>query len=309
LKVGLNLIKPTMNAINNPTSLISFALEALADAKRLLNDYSSRFSRKDFTQPQLMALAGLRQRYRLRWRELEELVTEMPRLRAVLDLRKIPDFSTIPKFLKRIPSGLLNKLFKPEKCEVLGIDASGFSSSVASPHYERRCFKKRAFLKASIAVDIDSLRVYALKIRKSHAHDSRDFAGLANKCDFRILVADKAYDDEKIHCRVHEMGAESVIPIRQYKRNRTKGIYRSIMDSEFDYETYHQRSKVESVFSIIKRKLGESVSGRSISMQRKELKIKFWAYNVDRQIVLRVLHRLVRRCLWWRVSTEPKKCY
>ena len=286
-----------MSVVSNRTTLISFALEALADAKRLLSDYSSRFSRKDFIQPQLMALAGTQQRFRLKWRELEDLVREMPRLQKVLGLKKSPDFSTIPKFLRRVPARILDQFFGPGKCDVLGIDASGFSSTAASPHYEKRCGKKRPYLKGSIAVDLKSLEILAIKTRRNHAHDTRDFWPLAKKCEFNIVVADKGYDDEKIHRKVHKAGADAIIPVRDRERKRVNGRHRKRLAEGFDEKTYHQRSKVETVFSVVKRKLGEDVRSRSTNMQKKGLKVKLWAYNVDRRVILRALHRLLRRCL------------
>ncbi len=286
-----------MTKVVNPTVYISFASEACRQAKRLLKRYSSKFSRRDFTQPQLMALAGMHQRFRLKWRELEDLVTEMPRLRGALGLRKAPDFSTIPKFLKRIPARMLDRFFGSGKCDVLGIDASGFSSTAASPHYEKRCGKKRPYLKGSIAVDLGSLEIQAMKARRSHAHDSRDFWPIAKKCEFKVVVADKAYDDESIHRRVHRSGADAIIPVRGRERKRVNGRHRKRLADSFDEKTYHQRSKVETVFSVVKRKLGEDVRSRSTNMQKKELKVKLWAYNVDRRIVLGLLHRLLRRCL------------
>ena len=285
-----------MIRIDSPTIYISFASEALADAKRLLRDYSSKFSRKDFIQPQLMTLAGMHQRFRLKWRELEDLVTEMPRLRQVLGLKKSPDFSTVPKFLKRLPARVLDRFFGSGKCNLLGIDASGFSSTVASPHYEKRCGKKRPYLKGSIAVDLGSLRIQAVKARRSHAHDSRDFWPLAKKCEFNVVVADKGYDDEKIHRKVHKAGADAIIPVRDRERKRVNGRHRKRLAEGFDKKTYHQRSKVETVFSVVKRKLGEDVRSRSTNMQKKELKVKLWAYNVDRRVILDSLHRLLRRC-------------
>ena len=284
-----------MNIIDIPTVYIIFAWEALADAKRLLSDYSNKFSRRDFIQPQLMVLAGMQQRFRLKWRELEDLVTEMPRLQKVLGLKKVPDFSTIPKFLKRVPPWILDRFFGSGRCDVLGIDASGFSSTIASPHYEKRCEKKRPYLKSSIAVDLNSLKIQAVKTRRSHAHDGRDFPSLVKKCKFDTVVADKGYDDEKLHRLVHKMGADSIIPVRERKRKRVIGRHRKRLAEGYDEDTYHQRSKVESVFSVVKRKLSEEVRARSTNMQKRELKVKFWAYNVDRLVVLSLLHCLLRQ--------------
>ena len=55
---------------------------------------------------------------------------------------------------------------------------------------------------------------------------------------------------------------------------------------KFDEKIYHQRSKVETVFSVIKRKYGSSVLSRSFETQKRELLLRMIAYNIDRKIIL-----------------------
>ena len=281
-----------MSTINSPTTYIKFATAVFRDAKELLPDYSSKFSRKDFTQPQLVSLAAIAKRFRWEWRELEEALLEMPRLRRVLGLKKVPDFSTVPKFLKRIGNAVFNRFFRSRDCNILGVDASGFSSTTASPHYEKRCEKRRPYLKGTIAVDLDSLMVQGVKTRRGHAHDTRDFGPLVERCKFNTVVADKGYDDEKLHRLVHKLGAESIIPVRERKRKKVRGRYRKKLSEGYDKAVYHQRSKVETVFSIVKRVMGDDVASRSTNIQKRELKIKLWAYNIDRMLKISFL-----RCL------------
>ncbi|MDE1830709.1 MAG: hypothetical protein KGI25_10350, partial [Thaumarchaeota archaeon] len=46
--------------------------------------------------------------------------------------------------------------------------------------------------------------------------------------------------------------------------------------------TYHQRSKVETIFSVIKGMLGDSVTSRSIVTQNRETLYRVIAYNCYR---------------------------
>ncbi|MCD6279144.1 hypothetical protein J7J26_00005, partial [Candidatus Micrarchaeota archaeon] len=48
---------------------------------------------------------------------------------------------------------------------------------------------------------------------------------------------------------------------------------------------YHQRSKVETVFSVIKRKFGDELYARNINMRKKEVKLKHLVYNLYRKII------------------------
>lgn len=52
----------------------------------------------------------------------------------------------------------------------------------------------------------------------------------------------------------------------------------------FDDEKYHQRNKVETVFSVLKRKFGEALKVRKYRLQIKEIKIKVILYNLSRMI-------------------------
>ncbi|PIN91422.1 hypothetical protein COU56_05265, partial [Candidatus Pacearchaeota archaeon CG10_big_fil_rev_8_21_14_0_10_31_9] len=54
---------------------------------------------------------------------------------------------------------------------------------------------------------------------------------------------------------------------------------------------YHQRSKVETVFSVIKRKYGCFVLSKSFDTQKKELLFRMVAYNIDRKIILSLVIR------------------
>ena len=54
----------------------------------------------------------------------------------------------------------------------------------------------------------------------------------------------------------------------------------------FDKKIYHQRSKVETVFSVIKRKYGSWILSKSFETQKKELLFRLIAYNIDRKLIL-----------------------
>ena len=56
----------------------------------------------------------------------------------------------------------------------------------------------------------------------------------------------------------------SLIPVRNRKRKRISGYYRRRIAQAFDEEKYHQRNKVETVFSVLKRKFGRSPQGSNI---------------------------------------------
>jgi Transposase domain (DUF772) len=81
---------------------LALARMALSIAQEALPAYSSKFSRRDFTQHQLFALLALREFLKVDYRGLEVVLREWAELREVLGLRKVPDHSTIQKAARRL---------------------------------------------------------------------------------------------------------------------------------------------------------------------------------------------------------------
>jgi hypothetical protein len=110
--------------------------------------YSSRFSRKDYTLWQHIALIALMQRIRKSYREyVGDYLTTTERLLDVLGLSKIPHFTTIEKFLLRAPGTLLERVLggfiglTRIRWQVFSPDSSGFSPRHASHYYSLRTKK------------------------------------------------------------------------------------------------------------------------------------------------------------------------
>ena len=73
--------------------------------------YSSKFSRKDFTLWQHIALHVLMQRVRKSYREfVDDFLTVTERLLDVLGLQKLPHFTTLEKFALRVSGVLLERV-------------------------------------------------------------------------------------------------------------------------------------------------------------------------------------------------------
>ncbi len=107
--------------------------------------YSSKFSRKDYTLWQHIALLALMQRVRKSYREFaNDLLTVAGRLVRALGLSRIPHFTSMEKFMLRVPSALLERVMggflslTRARRQVLGVDSSGFSPNHASRYYALR---------------------------------------------------------------------------------------------------------------------------------------------------------------------------
>ena len=110
--------------------------------------YSSKYSRKDYTLWQHIALIALMQRVRKSYREyVDDYLTTTEKLLRVLGLSKIPHFTTIEKFVLRVPGVLLERVIggfihlTRIRTQVFGPDSSGFSPHHASHYYALRIKK------------------------------------------------------------------------------------------------------------------------------------------------------------------------
>ena len=78
------------------------AREALRLAQARLPAYSSKFSRKDFTQHQLFALLALKTFFKTDYRGLTQMLRDFAELREELGLADVPHYSTLCYAAKRL---------------------------------------------------------------------------------------------------------------------------------------------------------------------------------------------------------------
>lgn len=277
--------------INNSEVLIftDLGLELLSDYQ----EYNSKFSNKIYNNQQKIILLLIKQRFNLSYSQLVELIKISELILDKLKLKKIPDKSTLKKFAKRISSKNLSnfignslKLLRKRNLEI-GIDATGFQLQDGSFHYRKRIglpSERRKFLKISSSIETRTQLVVSCEIHKNYRGDLRDFKQLLNRTKkygrIEIVTADKGYDSEWAREFVIEnIKAECQIPIKG-KLGKHAGFYRKrFVKNE---RKYHQRSKTETVFSVIKRMFGEVVRAKKWLMQKKELLLRFLCYNLYR---------------------------
>jgi hypothetical protein len=170
-----------------------------------------------------------------------------------------------------------------------GIDSTGLSHGQASYYYTKRARLRRKFVKVSIVADMRRQLICGIKIRHRRRHDSIDFVPLlqqaARLAPVGIVVADRGYDSEQNHIITENLGIRDTIIRPRYESLqvwKTKGYHRKNMKRHFDWDMYHQRSKAETIFSVIKRMLGEYVMSRYILTQNRETMYRIIAYNCYR---------------------------
>jgi len=277
---------------------IDKALELCKDIPR----FYSKFSNKIFCNHQKLVLLILKQKLKTTYRDLVELL-KISNIPLYVGLSRIPHHTTLVKFAKKINSKILDLLLPYRKAKTVGLDGTGFEVGNKSMHYQIRTNHAiyRRYIKLGISADLKKQIILRHNINKGPRNDNKDFASLLQGIKTKIVCADKGYDSYKNHeIIIKDLNAKSLIAQKSYgdKRiPRAKGRYRNQAKRLFSEKQYHQRSKVESIFSSIKRKYGSCLRSRSFSTQKKEVICKLIAYNIDR------INQLFKKI--FRVSAKP----
>jgi IS5 family transposase len=259
----------------------------------------SKFSNKIYSTFQKLYLLVYKQFRKFTYEELLTDIADNHGLRSYLGLNKLPDYTTLIKFGKKLPMIILDKLLiafkrlipKPKK---VALDATGISLDNASLHYCKRIgkpYKKRPFMKASFLVDIERYIILLCKIRKKTRHDTVDAKPLITKLSKHyhpeVFYADRGYDSNQIFKLCFEkLKAYPLILQRRLDvpKHRRQGNYRKLTIKQFDYGEYLQRNKIETLNSMIKRRFNTNIKSRTDKMQRIELVTRIIAFNIDRLI-------------------------
>ena len=289
-------------------SPLRVARAALAVAGQGLPRYAHRNSPKKFTQHQLFAGLVLKTFFKTDYRGLAALLADHSDLRAVLDLKVVPHFTTLQKAsrrLLRVP--LARRLFRITVQRFLGrrrrvqraaLDSTGLDCGHASRYYVRRrngakkhwetvAYSRYAKLEA--AFDCSSHLMLAVLVGRGPRVDTDRFvplldATLAN-VPVAVALADAGYDSEPNHRHARDQrGVRSYIPATA-GRPTTKpptGRYRRQMKQRLtkDYGQYGQRWQAETGWSMFKRRLGSAVNGRSYWSQCRDLLLMAITYNI-----------------------------
>ena len=291
---------------------IRFIRAAFSIVKAIrITPYSCKYSKKIYTQYQLLVLILFKDYRNQHYRDFIEDIGDMETIQQELELSAVPHFTTLQKFFSRIKTLYLRYAFgktlnlfysNNDPIPITAIDSSGFTSGYSSHYYSIRTGKiRKHFLKTSISVDTDQQVITGFIASKSRVHDTRHAGRLLRQCHkirkSDCYVMDKGYDSEAIHRLIREdLHADSVIPIRSWNNEVVGGVYRQEMAFQFDEVRYRKRQLVENKFSVLKRKFSGDLKARIFAIQKKEIAGKMIVCNIHRFLqflVIEVFYRAI----------------
>jgi hypothetical protein len=213
-------------------------------AQDTLPEFSSKFSRRDFTWPQLFACLVLKEFEKKDYRGIEQFLWDCRDLRRTLGLYKPPDHTTLwraSRALLRLPRAqkLLDQIVcVARRFKMMGrtvalaaLDSSGFETRHISSYFVRRRAKGQAakngpktqettytrFPKLGIVVDCATHLILSFWAGVGPGSDRPHFEHCLfhawRRANVRKLAADAGYDGEASHeVGRQDMGVKTLIP-------------------------------------------------------------------------------------------------
>jgi transposase len=145
-------------------------------------------------------------------------------------------------------------------------------------------------MKAHVMVGTRTHVVTAVEVLPKHSADAPQFSPLVKRTAevFKIgeVSGDAAYDSGENFQVVKDCGGTGYIAFRVSATGGVGGIYADMFKlfsaNKDDYlKRYHRRSNVESVFSAIKRKFGDSIKSKTPTAMKNELLAKILCHNIS----------------------------
>src|SRR5881396_3350091 len=131
--------------------LVPFARVALEVSREVVPAYSHRVSPQRFTQPQLLAILCLMRYEDWTFRAAEVRLAEHAELRRALELRSVPDYSTLFRFMLRVEEQMIAQVlaevvrrFQSRRSapsqdkRIVAVDATGLAPGSISTFFIRR---------------------------------------------------------------------------------------------------------------------------------------------------------------------------
>ena len=280
--------KPTRIRKLRQTGILEFAKTAYGLVRQAIPTFSSKFSKRTYTQHQHVVILCLKIREKETYQGIADKLSEMPKVREAIGLGRVPDDSTLCKAFERLKSAVWRILLRLTRAffelgGISGMDSSGEERSHASKYYTRRAKLHIKELKVTPLVDVRDNAILDAHITTTRRHDVRIGHKIVSRSArlIGVLLADKGFDDKNLRDLCRGLGIRPLIKHREF------GPIHKAWNTRMSKELYNQRNQCESVRSSISRKYEPYVRSRKWYKQFREILAKCFVYNLDRAIQLR----------------------
>ncbi len=232
------------------------------------------------------------------------LIDQAPHFNSVLNV--IEDEEVTPVLHQLIEASALPL---KEMEDSFAIDSTGFGTSTYFRYYSMKYHHEqigKKWVKTHVTTGTRTNIVTAVFIGEQHAGDSPQFPGLLERTaasfDVKEVSADKAYASKENYQTCEKLDVTPYIAFRAgskavstWKKGKRSALWEKMFHmfafnrDEF-LPHYHKRSNVETTFSMIKRKFGDSVRAKQDVSQMNEVLLKILCHNLV--VLIHEMHEL-----------------
>ena len=231
-------------------------------------------------------------------------------------IRKLPCYNSIFNVLESeatfdVLKSLVLATAEPLKAieTTFACDSSGFSGCRFDRWYDHKWGEhkiQRAWVKAHVMTGVKTNVITAVEIHDQYTNDSPLLKPLLATTAARFKVnevsADLGYLSVSNYEAIVESGATAYIPFKSNSAASTEGIWNTMFHffhlhrDEF-LSRYHQRSNVETTFSMVKAKFGDGVRSKGDVAMKNEVLAKIVAHNIC--CLISAIHELGLDPVFW----------
>lgn len=289
-------------------------------ALRCLPKHSSKFSRHDYTLPQLFACLVVREHQRKSYRGVEALLRDSELWCRQLGMKGVPDHNTLQRAFhaildsSRTVGRMMDRLVRwMQLNRALGstcaIDSTLQDTHHRSRHYERRCRHYSTSVKGtadarrsrscrrtpklSLAVDTRCHVILDARATTGMGSDAPAFVPLLATSKRRVpqlscVLADAGFDSHENHRVARtELNVRSLIktgvgrPSDKIPASRYRRAMRKKLSGSQKGKPYAQRAQAETVNSMMKRNMGDALRAKTPEGRRKEQMLRVLTHNLS----------------------------
>jgi transposase len=243
-------------------------------------------------------------------REAQErgLIVRAPHFNSVTNYLSDPKLTPILHDLITVSSLPLKAIETDFAVDSSGFSTNRFAQWAEFKYGQTERAKSRQWIKAHLMVGVTTNIVTSVEVTAWNEADTRHFGPLvqATASNFQIgdVSADKAYLSKRNLALVEQVGGTPYIPFKArnvpmlpWEDTAWARMYHRFAYEREDFlRRYHKRSNVESAFSMIKAKFGDSIMSKSRTGQMNEVLCKVLAHNVV--VVVGAIHEFGIEPAW-----------
>lgn len=235
----------------------------------------------------IVALHGLREYLDYTYRQLMDVLREMPRIVEKLELTEadLPDFTTVCTRKQELEMRIWRVLLRlsadlHDTGEIQAIDSTSIAQQSSSYNYSKRVRDTYESVKLTALVDCASGAILDLHCSMNLPHDTQIAWQVLTRNLERLhtVVADKGFGWDDLRQKLREEGIRPVIKHREFYA------LDAAHNARIDDKTYHQRSIVEAIFYALRKRFGPTLKARTWFGHFRELVLKAAVRNIKQAL-------------------------